>query len=194
MVVNDVIYFINGIFAAGCSIESLCPDEVFFMSMTIYELGFVSVTRGQLCFACIYFWVLSSLAIPMTDKMGWSICKDPYFKLSVIYQFITFNQRLLLKKTNTFLKRILSFFVEIGLQIQSKLSNLSLNRILLLPLGDLPLQILTQLRLLGLWEEMKVFGLTPVRCYKWLWCESAPPPTCAVPNLQFLSSHCPHKL
>lgn len=127
MVVNDVIYFINGIFAAGCSIESLCPDEVFFMSMTIYELGFVSVTRGQLCFACIYFWVLSSLAIPMTDKMGWSICKDPYFELSVIYQFITFNQRLLLKKTNTFLKRILSFFVEIGLQIQSKLSNLSLN-------------------------------------------------------------------
>lgn len=55
MVVNDVIYFINGIFAAGRSIESLCPDEVFFMSMTIYELGFVSATRGQLCFACVYF-------------------------------------------------------------------------------------------------------------------------------------------
>lgn len=42
---NDVIYFINGIFAAGSGIESLCPDEVFSMTMIIYDLVFVSVTR-----------------------------------------------------------------------------------------------------------------------------------------------------
>ena len=56
--VKDVIYFINGIFAAGCSIESLCPDEVFFMTMIIYDLVFVSVTRRQLYFACTYFFSL----------------------------------------------------------------------------------------------------------------------------------------
>lgn len=67
---NDAIYFINGIFAAGCSIESLCPDEVFFMTMIIYDLVFVSVTRRQLCFACTFFSVLNSLAIPEIDKMG----------------------------------------------------------------------------------------------------------------------------
>jgi len=56
--VNDVIYFINGIFAAGCSIESLCPDEVFYMAVIIYDFVFVSVTRRQLYFVSTYFFSL----------------------------------------------------------------------------------------------------------------------------------------
>lgn len=87
----------------AAALSLFVPMKSFFYDNNNIWLSVCFSNKGKTV-VCLYLFssVLNSLAIPKIDKMGWSICKDPHLKLSIIYWHIIFNWRQQHKKNNAF--------------------------------------------------------------------------------------------